>query len=284
MKKMNKKSLDEVIFQGRNKDYGAFVLRRDEGVYLAKAVFLGVASFVAIAVTPLVWSRLQEKPVPTQNTGDKHDLKPVDFQEIMLPPKKVAPAVQEEKPQIIETEKKKTFDATVPTPTRGAKQEKPAAKVKDYDEAIASTQTQAGVSTTHYTPTVIQNTSGTGSENTLVGTQNIVQPKVDHNTIMTAVDKEAEFPGGINLFRQNIASYLQEEDLYAEDGKLSTVISFVVERDGTITQLKANGNDKDFNKIALESIKKIKKKWTPAVYQGEKVRSYYSVPIVFMVE
>lgn len=39
MKEMNKKSLDEVIFLGRNKDYGAFVLRRDEGVYLAKAVF-----------------------------------------------------------------------------------------------------------------------------------------------------------------------------------------------------------------------------------------------------
>ena len=49
-----KDNLNEVIFENRNKEYGAYNLRREEGNILQKALLFGVSAFVTLAVLPLV--------------------------------------------------------------------------------------------------------------------------------------------------------------------------------------------------------------------------------------
>jgi protein TonB len=56
---------------------------------------------------------------------------------------------------------------------------------------------------------------------------------------------------------------------------VKAVVTFVVERDGTISNIKVSGANADFNKEAEKTIKGIKGKWNPAKFQGENVRSYF---------
>ena len=68
----------EILFQGRNKDYGAYVIRTEYGNTMMKAMFAGVALFAAVAISPLVINSIKTPPVIVDRIGDGHVLKPVD--------------------------------------------------------------------------------------------------------------------------------------------------------------------------------------------------------------
>ncbi|WPC10781.1 hypothetical protein LEQ05_13100 [Riemerella anatipestifer] len=71
------KALDELLFAGRNKAYGAYSLRAEADYYLKKALFSGVAVFgVFIGGT---YAYLQTKKVHiTTNKGVEIELKPIE--------------------------------------------------------------------------------------------------------------------------------------------------------------------------------------------------------------
>ena len=117
------------------------------------------------------------------------------------------------------------------------------------------------------------------------------------------VDKEAVFSkGGIDGFRDlfllNIDSDKIDgyEDFPEEEKKeiqklisenkptpsvmLSTTLSFIIEPDGTMSNILAEGENQSFNKEMERVVKEdIKDKWIPAEIKGKKVRSYYKMPI-----
>ena len=63
-----------------------------------------------------------------------------------------------------------------------------------------------------------------------------------------------------------------------------TTIIFIVEKDGTISEVKATGPNADFNREAIKTIKSVKGKWVPAKLNGENVRSYFKFPISMQFE
>ena len=117
------------------------------------------------------------------------------------------------------------------------------------------------------------------------------------------VDKEAVFSkGGETGFRELLASNtdLDKIDKYegfSEEKKkeiqefisekkpvppvlLSTRLTFVVEPNGTLSNVLAKGENQSFNKEMERVVKEdIKDKWIPAEVKGKKVRSYYKMPI-----
>ena len=117
------------------------------------------------------------------------------------------------------------------------------------------------------------------------------------------VDKEAVFSkGGIDGFRDlfllNIDSDKIDgyEDFPEEEKKeiqklisenkptpsvmLSTTLSFIIEPDGTMSNVLTEGENQSFNKEMERVVKEdIKDKWIPAEIKGKKVRSYYKMPI-----
>ena len=106
---------------------------------------------------------------------------------------------------------------------------------------------------------------------------------ISESKIYTAVDKVAEFPGGINRFRKIFADGIDVKKLKAT-GNLQSTVQFVVEKDGRITDLKVTGNDENFNNAIKKSIKNIKDKWTPAKIRETSVRSIFRLPIKMIVE
>ena len=134
-----------------------------------------------------------------------------------------------------------------------------------------------------------------------------VKSTEDKNIVLNYVDKEAVFPdGGVNGFRNLLASKVntnkinEYENLPKEEVKkikklisqkkpiskttISSVLTFIVELDGTISDISAKGENQSFNEEIERAVKSIQTKWIPAEVKGGKVRSKYYVPVKITIE
>lgn len=98
--------------------------------------------------------------------------------------------------------------------------------------------------------------------------------------IVEKFDRKAVPPKG---FLSIIKKYLRYPD-FAKEAGLSgqAIVSFIVEIDGRITNVTIAGQKLGggLDEEALRVVKLLPN-WEPALLQGEKVRSYYKLPIVF---
>ena len=130
-----------------------------------------------------------------------------------------------------------------------------------------------------------------------------VKSTEDKNIVFNCVDKEAVFSkGGDNGFRELLAIAIDTDKIdgykdFPEEEKkeiqklisenkptpsvmLSTTLTFIIEPDGTMSNVLAEGENQSFNKEMKRVVKEdIKDKWYPAEVKGKKVRSYYKMPI-----
>lgn len=264
---------NEVLFEHRNKEYGAYVLRNESDRILTKALFIGVSLMAAVSITPAVISAFKSDVV-VNRTGDdgKRIIKVVDVQEKDPPVVKITPVKPATAPDV------KTFDSTVPTPSRNA----PDNVKKDPipDDAVAGFKNDFkgdGVPQNTYVPT----TAPTGPVIN-IAPPTISEP-VDKTKIVDAGDLgvEAGFKGGIDSFRNKVMNSFDGSGFESED-VVKTTVTFIVEMDGTISGVKANGTNADFNNEAIRTVKLISNKgtWIPAKNKkGEFVRSYFKFPI-----
>ena len=263
-------ALNEVVFEKRNKEYGAYALRNEANVVLKKALFIGVGLFGLLAMTPLVIANLKPKAIENPVFVD------INIKDLNLP----EDVVERPIPRVIPPKapvQVKTQSLTPPTPTRDAvKEETINQKV---DDAVISTTTTPGVAVTNPNQHV-----ATGTEN---GKEIVKETpaKPNPNDIIRDVDVEADFIGGVNAFRTKVLQNFDSSVIENETGEVvKAVVTFVVERDGTISNIKVSGANTDFNKEAEKTIKGIKGKWNPAKFQGENVRSYFRFPISMQFE
>ena len=106
-------------------------------------------------------------------------------------------------------------------------------------------------------------------------------PSDSFSNIYEEVDKEAEFPGGLNAFRSKFAESFNHKNIKVEKRKavFRIVISFIVERDGSLTNITAEGDYVKFMEEAIASVKRVKDKWSPALINSQPVRQRFRMPI-----
>ena len=99
------------------------------------------------------------------------------------------------------------------------------------------------------------------------------------NSFYQESEQVAEFPdGGAEKFRQLVADHFREKKVKAQ-GKEFCELIFIIERDGSVKDIKANGTNESFNKEAIRAISKIKTKWIPGRINGESVRYRFRIPL-----
>lgn len=110
-------------------------------------------------------------------------------------------------------------------------------------------------------------------------------PKPSDNEIHTAVDQQAQFPGGQSALFKFIGSNVKYPPLAQENNIQGRVlVKFVVEKDGSISNVSViKGVDNSLDKEAIRVVKAMPK-WTPAKLNGNIVRSYYTIPITFKLQ
>ena len=134
-----------------------------------------------------------------------------------------------------------------------------------------------------------------------------VRSTEDKNIVLNYVDKEAVFPdGGVNGFRQLVVSkfnidkvnpyqhlpieYVKKiqqmilQNKPTPDIQLMTIVKFIVEPDGSLSNISAKGENQSFNEEAELAVKAIQVKWIPGEVNGIKIKSLYSMPIKMRVK
>lgn len=259
--------LNEILFENRNKEYGAYVLRNESDRILTKSLFIGVSLLAAMSITPMIVSAFRTvEPIINVDPEPPIIMRDVNRPDVpveLIVPPRTAPA------QV------KTFDDRLPDPSANPDNEQVIEKVEG---AIAGVKNNpdgiVAPPNVHLPPPTI---SGTGPVTNHVQPPVIEVPK-DKNTIEVAA-VSADYEGGINAFRNKVMSKFDNSG-FDTDGVLSTTVTFIVETNGTISDIKTNGKDASFNAEALRTIKSIKGTWIPGKNKkGEPVRSYFKFPI-----
>ncbi len=253
----------DIIFEGRNKQYGAYDLRKTYNRRLARAlsVMLGIC-LVAIAGGVLANNSSGKKP--QMLTGGEITLQalPDAPPPVVPPPPKVQPKLE----VIKFTEPVITTKEVVAPPPQ-----------VDLDDANISNFDQKGIKEIALTAPV--EPIGTGKVEAPVNEPNFTKEFI-------TVQKFAQFPGGMEAWAKYLQHSLRESvpvDNGAPAGDYKVVVSFLVDRDGNITQVKAE-NDPGYG-VAAEAVRVIERsgKWVPANQNGRPVIYRQKQQITFQI-
>lgn len=251
----------DILFDNRNKQYGAYPLRKNYNHRL------GLALAVSISTALLVFFLIRPGSSKSiVNISDGHDAVVIEHEialakkhEIVLPKKKMPI------PQL----RQQNFGH--PIIRKDNLVHNPPPDLTSLSHSLISDITANGAVPTG------QVTIPENPEPSQTGLQ---EPKTKSES--KPVDKEPEFPGGrdawINFLRKNLSS---PEGL--EEGEKKTVqVRFVVDRDGTVTGFQiVQSAGKSFDNEVIRVLRKMPK-WTPAIQNGLAVERSYTQPVTFI--
>ncbi|KAA0129912.1 hypothetical protein FY557_04175 [Chryseobacterium sp. SN22] len=96
--------------------------------------------------------------------------------------------------------------------------------------------------------------------------------------------KPAEYPGGINAFRNAFAKMFRADKIKSK-GVVKSEAQLIISEEGNVTEIKIIGDDPSMNK-EMERIMKLlsKTKWTPATINGNPTKFRFRLPITMNLE
>ena len=263
-------TLDEIVFENRNKAYGAYDLRHQYPRLLTKSFIIGTGLFLVTALSPFIYMTIKSMN-EKEAVEVKSDLvEIIEEDPIIEQPKEEEPPPP---PPPVEEEKIEIIQNVVPEPVKAPKIETPPPPISEQLKTTTGAVAQEGVKAPAYTPPPPPPSTGTKASTAEV------KPQVSETTVYNEVEQTAEFPGGINAFRRKVSENFDSSAIEGADGVVKGEVTFVVERDGSITDVKVTGKNSDFNSEAVRTVKSIKNKWAPAKINGQSVRYRYRLPL-----
>ncbi|HYK47309.1 MAG TPA: energy transducer TonB [Parafilimonas sp.] len=247
----------DILFEGRNKEYGAYELRKSYNHRMVKALLIMIAVCVLIFVGTMVAKSIRDR-APKQVV-----VQDVQLEDIKEPEKKAEPPPPP--PPKVEPPKVEVTKFTPPKIVKDEEvkpEEKPPEQEKLEDTKIG-TFNQEGEKSDVVAPPVEEK-----------GTGQVEAPKVqeeDYDKEFTSVQVEAKFPGDWNKYLERNLNAQTPADNGAPPGRYTVTVSFLVSKDGTISEVQAL-NDPGYG-CGAEATRVIKKgpKWQPAIQNGRNV-------------
>jgi protein TonB len=253
----------DVVFDGRNKAYGAYELRRDNGRNTRTALIIGVLIFVFIisfnTILNMIKGFIPAAKEKVKITAVVLTPPPVDLKKPPPPPPPEPP-----KPKVDQVK----FPPPVVKPDVEVKEKPPTIEeLKVADPGQKNLKGDKNAEVTIDEP---------------VGTSDAKVTEEDPNKIFTSVEQVPNFPGGMEAFGRYLSKNIKYPAIARENNTQGRVIiSFVCERDGSLTDIKvARGIGDGCDEEAVRVIKN-SPKWKPGIQNGRPVRVAYSVPIAF---
>lgn len=270
MSKINifNRSWNDMVFEGRNKKYGAYQLRTENPRTTIKALIIGALLFVFLVALPKISSMMNFSSDEEASDVDKIievvDLMEPPVDEVLPPPPPPVEQLQAPK-SLVEEVKFKPLEAA-------KKEEVPEdpPKTEQFKDADASSRNA--------------DASPTGDINIGTSAGDLdkgVEASGDDNTIHSTVGLQVlpEYPGGINAFYTYVKNNMRLPEV-DRDLKMNVYVTFVVEKDGSITDVSVPRDPGyGLKKEAERLIKANKAKWSPGIQNGKPVRVRYQLPI-----
>ncbi len=255
--KTTTKNLDDIIFEKRNKEYGAYLMRRTYNKNMMSALCIAIVIFLMGISIPLIASYIN---------GNNRNFKTEVNEKVSIfnKPPEVKPILPQLPP---ETKKATVFRAPIVTADPN--------EVTDVDLADLKDNT-ANKNPFDTMKTADIPTDGGGKE--VIETEH-------ESTPFTFVEEMPEFPGG----DVNRIKFLSENIKYPQIARESGVqgpvyLTFVVEKDGSITNVNLlRGIGAGCDEEAMRVLK-LMPKWKPGRQNGKEVRVQFNMPIAFTLK
>jgi len=262
---------NDLVFENRNKEYGAYQLRQENPRTTVNALFMGLLLITALGSIPVLINKLTP---PSDITSDipvlEDPLVVTPYNPSVVPPPPAPPA------PIMEQSVARTTDAA-----------------QLINPVVATTENAVeNIATNTENVPHVENTSGTGTAVNAIPTSGgggngdvaSVAPPTNDPVSSAILDKVPEFPGGIAQFYKYVGNNFRRPDLDMEK-TLKVYVFFIVEKDGSLTDITVK-NDPGYGmgKEAIRVLKSLKTKWNPGILDGKAVRTAYSLPITVKTE
>lgn len=270
----------EMVFAGKNKEYGAYQLRKGTSGRNIKSLLILVIA-AALVGGFLAWKVIEQKQAEEQQAYmEAMELAKLQQQAKKEEKKKepVKPKIEPKKeiPVARETQK---FTAPVIKKDELVKVENQVKQMDKLDEKVAvGTENKEGVKD--------RTVEAVRSEIAVAAPPPPPAPKPEVATkVFDVVEEMPSFPGGQGALMQYLASNIKYPVVAQENGVQGRVIvSFVVERDGSISDVKvARSVDPSLDREAQRVVKSMPR-WSPGKQNGSTVRVKYTVPVVFRLQ
>ena len=96
-----------------------------------------------------------------------------------------------------------------------------------------------------------------------------------------SIESKPEFPNGLNSLRDKVANLFYSDCLAVDEKEISTMLSFVVAEDGSISEVRASGDNANLNKQAEIALYLLPEKFTkPATMNGNAMKYSFQMPLV----
>ena len=265
----------DLVFEGRNQSYGAYQLRKSTGKRNVWAlVIVGLAA--ALLYLGLQLQKMAEANKKVENT------QAVELAKLNTEKKEA----KVEKKEIIKQEPEKVVEQVKSSVKFTAPIIKKDSEVKEEDEIKLDEVQKSDKAVGAFT---VEGNDEVGGA-VLKAKEDIAAPEppkhvVEETKIFTVVEQMPMFPGGDGALMGYLRDNIHYPTVAAENGVQGrVVVGFVVERDGSITDVNIlRGVDPSLDREAMRVVKSMPK-WTPGKQNGSAVRVKYQVPVSFRLQ
>lgn len=287
---LSSKEWTDLIFEGKNKEFGAYALRQASDRRHNLAVIYVIAGLALILIFAWLYGMYKADKERAENERIAELIASIEQQqfeelqaELDIPEEEENQMEQEEEipepeeeealaEEILNTEK---FTEFLVQKDEDVKEEvKSADEVKDTSTALGSVNFDQGtddlnIVREHKNEVIVEEKA----------------PVVEETKVFTSVEQMPQFPGGEGELLKWISTHIKYPAIAMENnvqGKV--VVQFVVTRDGSIGEVKiARGKDPDLDKEAMRVVKTLPK-FIPGKMNGQAVNVWYTLPINFKLQ
>ena len=267
----------DLLFENRNKEYGAYVLRHQTGNRNLASI-LAILVFVAAIVSLLVIKNEYDRYVA------KHTVVVYDQGMETSNLKNKAPEVKRSEPI-----RRENIEEVVEKIKCSIKFVAPVIKKDDEVDPKDEMRTQDEIMKSKVSISVFDVLNGSEDGEVLKAKQMLVtepvKPKVEEYKVFEVVEQMPSFPGGDVALMQYLSKNIKYPPVAEEMGIQGRVIcTFVVERDGSVSDIRIKRSvDPSLDKEAMRVVSAMPK-WIPGRQNGQMVRVKYTLPVTFRLQ
>lgn len=261
-------TLDDIVFEHRNKAYGAFELRKTYSSTVNRAMWIGITLFSGLFVTSYIFAHQKE---------DKKELTGVvvilqDIPKDELPPIEEIPEPEPPKP----IEQKQTIKYVAPEVVDNPDIEEAPPTPDEMEKAIISNVTTPGKE--------VEGIAETPPEVAPPAETKVAEVE-ESNEAFLHVEVQPTFAGGVS----ELYKFLSKTLKYPTQAQRSNIegrvyLSFIVEKDGSITDVQvAKSVGFGLDEEAMRAVK-LMPKWIAGKQNGRAVRVKFTLPVTFKLD
>ena len=280
---LSSKEWTDLIFEGKNKDFGAYTLRRNSDKRHNLSVLYVLIGLIVVLIIGVFYGMYSDYRREQRELELQAQL---EQQLAQMEAEAQEEEVQEEEPQAVEEPQREE-----------ALPEEILNTIKDTEIAIAADEEVEEDITSK--DDVAESTAAAGATTFDQGTDNLnvvrehkeeiiveeKRPEPVKEEVFTAVEQMPQFPGGEGELLKYIATHIKYPTMAAENNiQGRVVVKFVVKKDGNVGDVVViRGKDPDLDKEAQRVVKTLPK-FIPGKMNGQSVSVWYTLPINFKLQ